>query len=97
MSDEQDFKDAKKKYHDSAGLILAASIKHFKKKKYRHVTFVERLTEFKKGIFEGIEDNSGDATSTEGEYDETDDEDHFDAKPDYDKMMDDEDDEPEEE
>lgn len=99
LSDTDEFKESKKKYHDSAKLVLEKAIKYYSKKRNRNEPLTEKLTEFKKQIFEGIEDNSGDAVNADDTgFDETDTEDHFDAKPDYDKMMDDEDEEePEEE
>jgi molecular chaperone DnaJ len=91
MSDTDDFKELKKEYHESAGQILDASIKHFSKKKFKNEQLVEKLVEFKKGIFDNIEDNSGDASQGDTEFDEDDQDDHLDSKPDFDKMVDDED------
>ena len=91
MSDTDDFKELKKEYHESAGQILDASIKHFSKKKFKNEQLVEKLVEFKKGIFDTIEDNSGDASQGDTEFDEDDQDDHLDSKPDFDKMVDDED------
>jgi len=96
LSDSDEFKTLKRAHHKDAGVFLDATIKHFSKKRTRNEPLAEKLTEFKKGIMEGIEDNSGDAVNDDS-FDEEDNEDHLDARPDFDKMVDEDDEEEEEE
>ena len=94
MSDTDEFKALKKQYHEQGGMVLNTAIKYYSKKKTKNEPLREKLAEFKKQIFESIEDNSEDATNTDNtEFYEDDQDEHLDAKPDFDKMVDEDDDE----